>query len=102
MITEVADIHDIKCGDVITISDTTSGYHTNTVTGTVSMIEELTWIGEWRIHFDDMVINDSPHTGGYVVAINKTGLLNTTITRVSPMLSIALSDYIMNEGDDNG
>lgn len=42
MITEVADIHDIKCGDVITISDTTSGYHTNTVTGTVSMIEELT------------------------------------------------------------
>ena len=96
MITEVADIHDIKCGDVITI-----GYHTNTVTVTVSMIEELTWIGEWRIHFDDMIINDSSHISGYV-AINKTGLLNTTITRVSPMLSIALSDYIMNEGDDNG
>lgn len=101
MITEVADIHDIKCGDVITISDTTIGYRINTITGTVSMIEEFTWIGEWRIHFDDMVINGSPHTGRYVVVTNKTGLLNVIITRVNPMPSIALSDYIMNEGDDN-
>lgn len=101
MIIEVADIHDIKCGDVITISDMTTGYHINTVTGTVSMIEEFTWIGEWRIHFNGMIINDSPHTGGYVVVINKTGLLNVIITKVNPMPSIALSDYIMNEGDDN-